>query len=142
MGSLPDRTSRPRLALPYTVVAGRDAVHLVAGEDHRYTLGGAGLETWLPGLLAGCDGRRSLEDLLAALDDSASDTQLAKLATLKKTRDNDRVKATLDTLRAAARGTHNLMPPILDAVRAYATVGELCDALRDVWGEYEEVPIV
>ena len=32
------------------------------------------------------------------------------------------------------------MPPILDAVRAYATVGEMCDALRDVWGEYEEVP--
>ena len=33
----------------------------------------------------------------------------------------------------------NLMPPILDAVRAYATVGEMCDTLRDVWGEYEEV---
>ena len=36
----------------------------------------------------------------------------------------------------------NLMPPILDAVRAYATVGEMCDALREVWGEYEEVPII
>jgi methylmalonyl-CoA mutase N-terminal domain/subunit len=34
------------------------------------------------------------------------------------------------------------MPAILDAVRAYATVGEMCDALRLVWGEYEEVPIV
>jgi methylmalonyl-CoA mutase N-terminal domain/subunit len=34
------------------------------------------------------------------------------------------------------------MPAILDAVRAYATVGEMCDALRRVWGEYEEVPIV
>ena len=45
-------------------------------------------------------------------------------------------------LRAAARATENLMPPILDAVRAYATVGEMCDALRDVWGEYEEVPIM
>ena len=45
-------------------------------------------------------------------------------------------------LRAAARDHRNLMPPILDAVRAYATVGEMCDALREVWGEYEEVPII
>ena len=48
----------------------------------------------------------------------------------------------LDALRAAARTTTNLMPPILDAVRAYATVGEMCDALREVWGEYEEVPVI
>ena len=41
-------------------------------------------------------------------------------------------------LRTAARGTENLMPPILDAVRAYATLGEMCDALREVWGEWEE----
>jgi methylmalonyl-CoA mutase N-terminal domain/subunit len=34
------------------------------------------------------------------------------------------------------------MPSIVDAVRAYATVGEVCDALRDVWGEYEEVPVI
>ena len=48
----------------------------------------------------------------------------------------------LERLRAAARATGNLMPPILDAVRTYATVGEMCDALRDVWGEYEEVPVI
>ena len=41
-------------------------------------------------------------------------------------------------MRHAAAGSENLMPPLLDAVRAYATIGELCDALRDVWGEYEE----
>jgi bacteriocin biosynthesis cyclodehydratase domain-containing protein len=52
-------------------MAERDTVRLVAGEDHRYTLSGAGLENWLPGLLAGCDGRRSLEELLAGLDGSA-----------------------------------------------------------------------
>ena len=45
-------------------------------------------------------------------------------------------------MRAAARGTDNLMPPILDAVRAEATVGEMCDALRDVWGEWEEVAAI
>ena len=48
----------------------------------------------------------------------------------------------LDALRAAARDGDNLMPPILEAVRAYATLGEMCDALREVWGEYEEVPII
>jgi methylmalonyl-CoA mutase, N-terminal domain len=76
------------------------------------------------------------------IDDAASDTQLAKLAQLRKTRDRDRVARALDAVRAAARSTANLMPPILDAVRAYATVGEMCDALREVWGEYEEVPVI
>jgi methylmalonyl-CoA mutase, N-terminal domain len=76
------------------------------------------------------------------IDDTASDRQLARLETLKKTRDTDRVRRSLDGLIAAARGTENLMPAILDAVRAYATLGEMCDALREVWGEYEEVPVV
>jgi methylmalonyl-CoA mutase N-terminal domain/subunit len=76
------------------------------------------------------------------IDDSASDRQLARLETLKKRRDTDRVRRSLDALSAAARGTGNLMPAILDAVRAYATLGEMCDALREVWGEYEEVPVV
>ncbi|HXI28443.1 MAG TPA: methylmalonyl-CoA mutase family protein [Vicinamibacterales bacterium] len=76
------------------------------------------------------------------IDDSASDRQLAKLETLRRTRDNDAVQRTLDALRQTAKSTGNLMPPMLDAVRAYATVGEMCDALRDVWGEYEEVPII
>jgi methylmalonyl-CoA mutase N-terminal domain/subunit len=76
------------------------------------------------------------------IDESTSDTQLAKLEALRKTRDPERVTRSLDALRAAAGTTENLMPRILDAVRAYATVGEMCDALRDVWGEYEEVPII
>jgi methylmalonyl-CoA mutase N-terminal domain/subunit len=77
------------------------------------------------------------------IDETASDTQLAKLERLRKTRDADQVKRSLDALRAAAQSrSDNLMPPMLDAVRAYATVGEMCDALREVWGEYEEVPII
>ena len=48
----------------------------------------------------------------------------------------------LDALRQAARGRDNTMYPLLDCVRAYATVGEMCDALREVWGEYEEVPLI
>ena len=76
------------------------------------------------------------------IDETASETQLAKLADLKRTRDSAAVRRTLDRLGSAARGTDNLMSPILDAVRAYATVGEMCDALREVWGEYEEVPVI
>jgi methylmalonyl-CoA mutase N-terminal domain/subunit len=76
------------------------------------------------------------------IDESAAEKQLAKLEQLKKTRNSGNVERALDALRTAARGTANLMPPILDAVRAYATVGEMCDALRQVWGEYEEVPII
>jgi methylmalonyl-CoA mutase N-terminal domain/subunit len=67
---------------------------------------------------------------------------LASLEALRKTRNADRVARALDALRQAAQTSTNVMPPILDAVRAYATVGEMCDTLRDVWGEYEEVPII
>jgi methylmalonyl-CoA mutase N-terminal domain/subunit len=76
------------------------------------------------------------------IDDTASEKQLAKLERLRSRRDNDAVNRTLDGLRSAARTTENLMPRILDAVRAYATIGEMCDALREVWGEYEEVPVI
>ena len=65
-----------------------------------------------------------------------------RLDRLKKTRNHDSVNRALDRLRAAARSTENVMLPILEAVRAYATVGEMCDALREVWGEYEEVPVI
>jgi methylmalonyl-CoA mutase N-terminal domain/subunit len=76
------------------------------------------------------------------IDDSTAQRQLERLSDLKRTRDHDRVRRTLDALRQGAKGTANTMPLLLDCVRAYATVGEMCDALRDVWGEYEEVPII
>ena len=76
------------------------------------------------------------------IDDSTAERQLERLAELKRTRDNDTVRRTLDALKAGARGTDNTMPLLMDCVRAYATVGEMCDALREVWGEYEEVPII
>jgi methylmalonyl-CoA mutase N-terminal domain/subunit len=83
------------------------------------------------------DDDRSLETLY--IDESTGERQLDKLARLKESRHADRVVSALDALRDAARTKRNVMPPIIDAVRAYATVGEMCDALRDVWGEYEEV---
>jgi methylmalonyl-CoA mutase N-terminal domain/subunit len=76
------------------------------------------------------------------IDEGAADRQLAGLEHLRASRDGDRVRAALGRLKAAAAGTDNLMPPLLEAVRAYATLGEMCDALRDVWGEYEETPFV
>ena len=76
------------------------------------------------------------------IDETTADKQIARLAELKRTRDNDAAQRSLDALREAARGTGNTMYPLLDCVRAYATVGEMCDALREVWGEYEEVPLI
>jgi methylmalonyl-CoA mutase N-terminal domain/subunit len=76
------------------------------------------------------------------IDDTAAETQLAALDRLRRTRDGARVARALDALREAARRADNTMDPLLECVRAYATVGEMCDALRDVWGEYEEVPSI
>ncbi len=74
------------------------------------------------------------------IDESAAAAQLAELEALKQRRDAAAVARALDAVKAAARGSDNLMYPLLDAVRAYATVGEMCDALREVWGEWEETP--
>jgi methylmalonyl-CoA mutase N-terminal domain/subunit len=76
------------------------------------------------------------------IDETAAERQLGRLEALRRRRDGDQIRRALDALREAASGTANLMPPMLDAARAYATLGEMCDALRDVWGEYEEVPII
>jgi methylmalonyl-CoA mutase N-terminal domain/subunit len=76
------------------------------------------------------------------IDETAADKQLAKLEELKRRRDASAVQRTLDALKAGASSNANTMPLLVDAVRAYATIGEMCDALRDVWGEYEEVPVI
>jgi methylmalonyl-CoA mutase N-terminal domain/subunit len=76
------------------------------------------------------------------IDETTAETQLRRLERLRATRDNDRLRRSLDALAETARGRGNTMYPLLDCVRAYATVGEMCDALRNVWGEYEEVPII
>jgi len=64
--------------------------------------------------------------------------QKEKLAKVKKERDNGKVRETLATLKKAARGKSNVVPPILEAVKAYATIGEISDTLREVFGEYRE----
>ncbi len=64
--------------------------------------------------------------------------QKEKLAKIKNERDNIKVKQTLETLKKAAQGSENLVPHILKAVRAYATLGEISDTMREVFGEYRE----
>ena len=62
----------------------------------------------------------------------------ASLSRLKKERDMTNVRSSLDHLRKIATGTDNLMPPILEAVKNYATLGEICNVLREVFGEYRD----
>jgi len=68
--------------------------------------------------------------------------RIAQVKDVRKTRDNTRVKEALGKINKAAAAEagadNNLMPLMIEAVRAYATVGEICDVLRGVWGEYEE----
>jgi len=75
------------------------------------------------------------------IDERVAEEQIARVEALKATREVARVGRALEALKAAARGTDNLMYPILEAARAYATLGEMCDALREVFGEYEELPL-
>jgi methylmalonyl-CoA mutase, N-terminal domain len=63
--------------------------------------------------------------------------QVARLEKLRASRDNDEVARLLEVIREAAKGTDNLLYPMRDALRAKATVGEVSDALRDVWGQYQ-----
>jgi methylmalonyl-CoA mutase N-terminal domain/subunit len=72
------------------------------------------------------------------IDESVAAEQKARVDALKNSRDAQEVEGALSRLRQAARGEQNIMYPILEASRAYATLGEMCDALREVWGEYEE----
>jgi methylmalonyl-CoA mutase N-terminal domain/subunit len=75
---------------------------------------------------------------LLQIDESAARHQEEKLAALRNRRDAHAVQRTLDALKRAAEGTENTMPYILDAVRAYATLGEISDAFRTVFGTYQE----
>jgi methylmalonyl-CoA mutase, N-terminal domain len=72
-------------------------------------------------------------------DATREQLQREKLARVKRERDNAAVEAALAKVQAAAEGTANMLPPIVEAVRAYATVGEICNVLRGVFGQYRGV---
>jgi methylmalonyl-CoA mutase, N-terminal domain len=73
------------------------------------------------------------------VDPAIEAAQADRLAALRAGRDAAAVKDALGALRAAAAGTDNVLPPLREALRARATVGEVCGALRDVWGVYQPV---
>ncbi len=71
------------------------------------------------------------------VDPAVSERQEARLRALRASRDNEKVSSALSLLASAARGDDNLMPPILNAVEQYATLGEICGVMRQVFGEYQ-----
>ena len=75
---------------------------------------------------------------ILTIDESVARHQRQKLAELREKRDKARVQAALEALGSAAATDQNLMPYVLEGVRAYATLGEMCDVLRRVFGTYEE----
>jgi methylmalonyl-CoA mutase N-terminal domain/subunit len=75
------------------------------------------------------------------IDESVAERQGQRLRKLRAERSGDEVARRLAALRKAAQGSENLMPYIFDAVKSYATLGEICDAMREVFGTYEEIAI-
>ena len=79
---------------------------------------------------------------LLEMDPQGYERQAARLEALRRSRDGDAVARALDALREAARGDANLMPYIIEAARAWATLGEITDALREVFGVYREKTVI
>lgn len=79
---------------------------------------------------------------LLRMDPEGYERQVNRLRELREERDNEELKKRLEDLRQAAGGNENVMPYILDAVRAYGTLGEICGVLREVFGEYQEPVII
>ena len=78
---------------------------------------------------------------LLEIDESVEKKQVERLRKLRRERDNERVSQVLDKVHQVAESDKNIMPVLIEAVKAYATVGEIADTLRDVFGEYREPSI-
>ncbi|MEW6186540.1 MAG: methylmalonyl-CoA mutase family protein [Thermodesulfobacteriota bacterium] len=79
---------------------------------------------------------------LLKVDPAVQEQQRRKVQEVRESRDSRKVEACLTELKKTAQGPGNLLPPILEAVRAYATLGEICDTLRSVFGEYTAVAML
>lgn len=84
------------------------------------------------------DSKKLAEQDVLTADLSVGERQIARLEKMKAARNNEAVKAALEKLREAATGTENLMPYLIDAVKTYATLGEICGVLREEFGEYKQ----
>jgi methylmalonyl-CoA mutase N-terminal domain/subunit len=76
------------------------------------------------------------------IDQAVEDEQVERLRKLRESRDSDMANRSLENLQKAANGNENLMPFILDCVRAYVTLGEICGALKEIFGEFVEPKII
>jgi methylmalonyl-CoA mutase N-terminal domain/subunit len=86
--------------------------------------------------------KKPLSIPLLEMDPAGYERQVKRLEEVRKTRDNGRVGQTLDRLRIAMEGTENTMPHIMDAVHAYATLGEIIQVMKEVFGVYEEPTMI
>jgi len=75
------------------------------------------------------------------IDPALEGEQIARVQALRAKRDSAAAESTLARLKQSAAGDENLMPPLVEASKAYVTMGEMCDALRDVWGTWTETPV-
>ena len=73
------------------------------------------------------------------VDPTLAQRQIGRLQALRERRDNAAVEAALARIRAAAHTDENMMPLLIEAVESYTTLGEICNVLRQEWGEYQEV---
>ncbi|MEG0398378.1 MAG: methylmalonyl-CoA mutase family protein, partial [Cetobacterium sp.] len=79
---------------------------------------------------------------LLRVDPIVGERQKDKLEELRQNRDNKKVRETLQALEKACSSNENLMPYILDAVKVYATLGEICGVMREVFGEYKQAVMI
>jgi methylmalonyl-CoA mutase N-terminal domain/subunit len=111
----------------------------IADASYRYQMAIDRKQKIIVGVNQYVSGEKPIDVL--QIDESVRASQIGRLRKLRAERSGDSVNRYLSALRKAAQGTQNLMPHIYDAVKAYATLGEICAALRDVFGTYEETAV-
>jgi methylmalonyl-CoA mutase N-terminal domain/subunit len=111
----------------------------IAEASYRYQMEVDRREKIIVGVNEYVSEERALDIL--QIDETVARRQAVRLSKLRAERSQEAVTQHLNSLRNAAKGTENLMPFIYDAVKVYATLGEICEAMRDVFGTYEEVAI-
>ena len=110
----------------------------IADAAYRYQLETDDDQRVIVGVNGYVDPDEELSIPILAMDPQGYERQMARLEQLRRERDGTQVTSSLEALRQTAANSQNTMPAIIDAVRAYATLGEITDVLREVFGEYQE----
>jgi len=111
----------------------------IADASYRYQVAVDGKEKIIVGVNAFTGEEKGIEIL--RIDESVRAEQSNQLRKLRAERSGEEVARRLTALRKAAQGTENLMPFIYDSVKSYATLGEICDSLREIFGVHEEMSV-